>query len=404
MKKIIKFLTVEALFTLLQLTLSIFFIKTFISQFGISEYGLLVACVSALAIFTLIDWPLEVRLSKKLSVNRRHYPLNSVFYGKIFIMTLSMLILILTTNFTQVCLYYAYSFILCQYLITSIQTILNILQKPYISSILHITIPTVHSFAILGTIYLRGVENDFYIISTTCFLSITVLAVMFLLRNRFLKLWGRIRIRRLLLFYYRYWIVNYKIIFVRIRFILKQNAPVILINQIFGNEIVGIYGVIIRLTVIANAITSKFVYINLPSLLQSTGEKSRQISLELIAQIQKLCGLIFLVVTPISYFFVDEVLLYFTDDWHVNFITTILLCVIFSVCGVIAMLSVFLFVLPEFRRIIIFLVFLDVIYLFIFPSVYILEVDPISGILAGFALLLFVEAWLIFVAARKLGI
>lgn len=401
MNRIFKYLSFEALFILLQLILSVLFIKIFISKFGIASYGTLISCVASLSICTFLDWPIEIRLSQKINSASSNYNLNPIIYGKIIIVTIFVLILTIITSYAHLILIYSYTFILCQYFTTSIQTILNIYQKSYAASLLHIIIPVIHVLSIITVIYIDGTIQNFYLCATLCFSFIIILSVIYLFHRKFIRPRLIYTRKNLYNYYLRYWFVNYKIIFMRLRFIFKQNTPLILINNIFGSEIAGIYGVIIRLTVIANAVTSKFVSINLPILLQGDQKDSVMKGSKLLSQIKKITCVILLIGLPSSYILIDDILLYFTTDWVENQQKSIFLILIINTCSIISMLNIFLFVIPNFAKLMRLLLVLDCLYLVSFPIIYFLSLEPLLGILACSSLILLIEYGALLISARR---
>ena len=319
----IKSLSIETLCLIVQLFFSILFIKFFISSFGISLYGEYLVSIAFFALLSIIDIPLVLRFAKKVSIgnkNLNYRPLKYIYIFKL-INTFSVFVgLILFGNSGILICTNAFIITICVYLMGSLQIYFNTLNFPRLGSAVLLVFPSINLTCMLSAYIIDFNFVNFLLLSIFLNLLTTILAGHFLYKNMSINIFKLCNYRTLIKFLRYYLVYSFSLLLIRFKSLIRQNAPILIINSVSGPDLAGVFGIVTKLIVIANSITAKLVFLTLPRLIQSMDVKSRYH--EGRAEVQRVILKIMAVLSPLtllfSITFLDHILILFYDNWPVS--------------------------------------------------------------------------------------
>ena len=153
--------------------------------------------------------------------------------------------------------------------ISSLQIYFNTLNFPKLGSVVLIIYPLANSICIFCAYAFSFNSTGFVLLSILLNFLITIILGYFLYNKIFVNL-SKFCSFNTFIKYLKYYIsFSHSLLLVRVKFLIKQNAPILIINGISGPDMAGLYGIITKLIVLANSITAKVVFLSLPRLLQS---------------------------------------------------------------------------------------------------------------------------------------
>jgi O-antigen/teichoic acid export membrane protein len=401
MKAMLRYLSLEAVCVVMQLCIYIYFIRLFILYNSISDYGLFVFAISAISIFSVFDLPIEIRISKKLKLNTGYHPLKYIVVTKILLLTFIAFILLTIFSFDILLITYAYTFSLTQYVITTIQTTLNVLQRSYLASTLHLGIPITHICTILIAGQTQNPLEFFLSLSSITFTIIFIFSLYYLKSNGLISLRFSTNRRTIFNFLIRFWIFNFKLIFVRIRYLTRQHMPIIIITNVLGNDFAGQYAIILRLLTISNGITSKFTFLNLPKILQTKTLDRHLIHGSTLSDAKKLTLLCFIVILPLTFSYSNQLIQFFEPSWSLSSASRVILGGILALSSAISLLGVFVLTSRNFGRLLLALSAIDVAYFLSILASGLTSLNPIDFLLMVLLGLLISEAIYLTGAAKR---